>query len=277
MQQRIEHPVGPLELAVGQLAHPLEDRVAVALALGEDRQHERRRRRRDEVLVDAHRPPPMTRSVMHSTARYGEARRGRLNGRSIQLLAQHSGDIGLGDRPARGIEISHRLPMVEACEHTTLTQRRVHDAAPNVTPGVHVATADDEDLHRYPEPSKLARQPDRLLSLVSDLRLNHQEADIAVPASVAPNIGAEQHDLGRLSSRARRAFDQPPRSRPARPWRNPSPPARTSSTSRVDAKAKPSSGLEPETPSLKTCEGVGAAVPLPRIGGPTHPIRRPTS
>jgi len=54
MEQRVEHPVGPLELTPGELAHPLQDGVAVALALGEDREHERCRRRRDEVLVDVH-------------------------------------------------------------------------------------------------------------------------------------------------------------------------------------------------------------------------------
>ena len=54
MEQRVEHPVGPLELAARERAHPLEDRVAVALILGQDREHERGRRGRDEVLIDVH-------------------------------------------------------------------------------------------------------------------------------------------------------------------------------------------------------------------------------
>ena len=54
MEQRVEHPVGPLELAAGERAHALEDRVAVALTLRQDREHERGRRGRDEVLVDVH-------------------------------------------------------------------------------------------------------------------------------------------------------------------------------------------------------------------------------
>ena len=37
VEQRVEHPVGPLHLAVGQLTDPLQDRVPVALAVGQDR------------------------------------------------------------------------------------------------------------------------------------------------------------------------------------------------------------------------------------------------
>ena len=54
MEQRVEHPVGPLELAPGERTYPLQDGVAVALALRQDREHERRRRGRDQVLVDVH-------------------------------------------------------------------------------------------------------------------------------------------------------------------------------------------------------------------------------
>ena len=56
VEQGVEHPVGPLELTRRELAHPLEDRVPVALALGQDREHERRRRGRDQVLVDVQLP-----------------------------------------------------------------------------------------------------------------------------------------------------------------------------------------------------------------------------
>src|SRR5688500_3831828 len=35
VEQRIEHPVGPLELAAGQLTDALEDGVAIALALAQ--------------------------------------------------------------------------------------------------------------------------------------------------------------------------------------------------------------------------------------------------
>jgi hypothetical protein len=54
VQQRVEHAVGPLEVAAGEVADAFEDRVAVALALGEDREHERCRRRCHQVLVDVH-------------------------------------------------------------------------------------------------------------------------------------------------------------------------------------------------------------------------------
>ena len=54
MEQGIEHSVGPVELAVRHLADPLEQRVPVALTLGEDRQHERCGGSGHQVLVDAH-------------------------------------------------------------------------------------------------------------------------------------------------------------------------------------------------------------------------------
>ena len=76
MEQRIEHPVGPLQLAAGELADALQQCVAVALALGQDRQHEWGRRSRHQVLVDVHARPPMTRSMMHSSTRYRGGQRG---------------------------------------------------------------------------------------------------------------------------------------------------------------------------------------------------------
>jgi hypothetical protein len=50
VQDGIEHAVGPLHLAAGQLADPLDDGVAVAVALGEDGQDQRRRRSRNQIL-----------------------------------------------------------------------------------------------------------------------------------------------------------------------------------------------------------------------------------
>src|SRR5215207_10085528 len=54
MKQRVEHPVRPLELAPGERTDPLEDGVAVALTLGQDREHERCGRGGNEVFVDVH-------------------------------------------------------------------------------------------------------------------------------------------------------------------------------------------------------------------------------
>ena len=63
MEQRVEHPVGPLELSAGERTHPLQDGVAVALTLDEDREHERRRRGCDQILVDVH-------AVLHGSKCY---------------------------------------------------------------------------------------------------------------------------------------------------------------------------------------------------------------
>src|SRR5690606_16794683 len=57
VQERVEHAVAPLQLAVRELADSREDRVAVARRFLDDRQHERCRDGRDEVLVDAHAVP----------------------------------------------------------------------------------------------------------------------------------------------------------------------------------------------------------------------------
>src|SRR5436853_3126362 len=54
MQHGIEHPVGPLQMAAGELGDALDDRVAVAIAFGEDREDERRRRCGDEVFPEVH-------------------------------------------------------------------------------------------------------------------------------------------------------------------------------------------------------------------------------
>jgi len=54
MEDGVEHPVRPFHPPPGKLAHALEDRVAVAVRLGQERQDDRGRGRRDQILVDLH-------------------------------------------------------------------------------------------------------------------------------------------------------------------------------------------------------------------------------
>ena len=54
VQQGVEHAVAPLEFAARELGDPLQDRVAVRLALGEDAEDHRGGRRSHQVLADAH-------------------------------------------------------------------------------------------------------------------------------------------------------------------------------------------------------------------------------
>ena len=54
VQERIQHAVRPLQLAAGELPHPLQNRIAVTGALHQDREDERCRHRGDQVLVDVH-------------------------------------------------------------------------------------------------------------------------------------------------------------------------------------------------------------------------------
>ena len=54
VQHRVEHAVGPLQVAARQLGHALDDRVTVTVAFGEDREHERRGGGGDQVFAEVH-------------------------------------------------------------------------------------------------------------------------------------------------------------------------------------------------------------------------------
>ena len=47
MQYGVEHPVGPLQAPAGQLPNSLEDRVAVAVPFGQDREDDRGRGKKE--------------------------------------------------------------------------------------------------------------------------------------------------------------------------------------------------------------------------------------
>src|SRR5262245_4788768 len=64
MQDGVEHPVRPLHASAGDLADALEDRVAVAVRLGEDRENDRGRGRGDQILVDLHVTASVPRTYM---------------------------------------------------------------------------------------------------------------------------------------------------------------------------------------------------------------------
>src|SRR5687768_12950569 len=55
MENRIEHAVGPLQLAPGQLANPFQDGVAIGVPFGQDGENQGSGCRRDQILVDVHR------------------------------------------------------------------------------------------------------------------------------------------------------------------------------------------------------------------------------
>src|SRR3990170_1226224 len=54
MQHGVEHSVRPLHPPSGHLAHPLDDRVTIALLLGQDRQDDWGGRSSHQVLADLH-------------------------------------------------------------------------------------------------------------------------------------------------------------------------------------------------------------------------------
>src|SRR6185503_15590729 len=54
MQNRVEHPVRPLHSPSGQLPNSLDDRIAIAILLGQDRQEERGRGSGNQILADFH-------------------------------------------------------------------------------------------------------------------------------------------------------------------------------------------------------------------------------
>src|SRR3989442_11606807 len=50
VQHRVEHAVGPLQMAPRQFRHPLDDCIAITVTLGQDGQHQRRGGGGDQVL-----------------------------------------------------------------------------------------------------------------------------------------------------------------------------------------------------------------------------------
>src|SRR6185295_7053826 len=66
MEDRIKHPVGPFEATVRELAHALDDLVAVTVAPLQDRQDERRRGRGDQLF--RHRPSHLQGVSLTATA-----------------------------------------------------------------------------------------------------------------------------------------------------------------------------------------------------------------
>ena len=54
VEDGVEHAVGPLHVAAGEFTDALQDRIPVAVVLGEDREHDRRGRGGDQVLVELH-------------------------------------------------------------------------------------------------------------------------------------------------------------------------------------------------------------------------------
>src|SRR6185436_14669462 len=66
MQDGIEHPVRPLQMPAGELAHALQDGVAIAVPLRQDGQHERGGGGGYQVLVDRHGRHLSRRPAVHS-------------------------------------------------------------------------------------------------------------------------------------------------------------------------------------------------------------------
>jgi hypothetical protein len=68
----------------------------------------------------------------------------------------------------------------------------MNHAPAHIAPLLGFALADDDDVGEQAEPSQSPSQPDRLPRSIVDQRLDHQEVEIAVRASITPRVGAEQ-------------------------------------------------------------------------------------
>lgn len=66
---------------------------------------------------------------------------------------------------------------------------RVNNATADLTPAVGVFATDDDDICRHAQISQGAMQTNRLLSLVSDLRLYDQEVDVAPRSGLSTSVG----------------------------------------------------------------------------------------
>ena len=64
VKQRVQETVGPLDLAVAQVADALQNGIPIALPLGEDSENQGCGRRRHEVFRDMHR------TTLHRSAMY---------------------------------------------------------------------------------------------------------------------------------------------------------------------------------------------------------------
>ena len=70
------------------------------------------------------------------------------------------------------------------------------EAAAHVTPLLDTALACDDDVHRDQHVAQLPAQSHRLQGGVLDLRLDHEEVQVAVHASIAPAVRPEQDHAG---------------------------------------------------------------------------------
>jgi len=76
------------------------------------------------------------------------------------------------------------------------------DEAPaHPPPALRVIAADNDDISRHAQISEGAVEPDRLLSLVSNLRLDNEKINIAVGTGLSARMRAKQNHLRFRSSR----------------------------------------------------------------------------
>jgi hypothetical protein len=77
----------------------------------------------------------------------------------------------------------------------TLRESRVDQAAAHPTPAVGVLAADHDDVSRHAQIAEGAMESHRLLSLISDLRLDDKKVDVAARVGLSASVGAEQNHL----------------------------------------------------------------------------------
>ena len=63
-------------------------------------------------------------------------------------------------------------------------------------PFAHMSFAGDHNVRRHPKLSDEPGKPNRLAEVVVDLRLDHQEIEVAVAALLSARVGAEQDHPG---------------------------------------------------------------------------------
>jgi hypothetical protein len=103
---------------------------------------------------------------------------------------------GGGIAPSLASKVRDASARSSTDEDTPISQRIMHDGAWYATPFLGLAAAIDDQVNRHAEFAECVAQPHELGVAALDLRLDHEEIEIAVRASLSPGVGAKQDHLG---------------------------------------------------------------------------------
>ncbi len=78
----------------------------------------------------------------------------------------------------------------------------MNEAPTHIPPAIGVLATNDDDIRRYAQITQGPMKTNRLLGLVGDFRLDHEEVDVAMGIRLPASVRAEQDHLGVRGSRS---------------------------------------------------------------------------